>query len=149
MLAFVIRRFLGMAITLLCVVTFSFFMMKFAKGSPFSQERNVPVEVLQSLKAKYGLDKPVSQQYFDYLKNLLHGDLGLSIKYTGRTVNEIIAISLPKTMLIGSIAFVWALLFGVSAGLIAAAKQNSKWDHVLMSLSMFGISIPPLVSAPL
>lgn len=134
---------------MLFIVTFSFFMMKFAKGSPFTQERDVPIEVLQSLKAKYGLDKPMKDQYFDYLNNLIHGDLGLSIKYPSRTVNEIIAISLPKTMLIGFLAFVWALLIGVAAGLIAAAKQNSWWDYSVMSLSMLGISIPPLVSGPL
>lgn len=149
MLAFIIRRFVGMVVTLLVIVTFSFFMMKIAKGSPFSQERDVPVEVLQSLKAKYGLDKPVQQQYFDYLNNLIHGDLGLSIKYPNRTVNEIIAISLPKTMLIGGLALAWALLIGLVAGLIAAAKQNTKWDYGLMSLAMLGISIPPLVSGPL
>lgn len=124
-------------------------MMKIAKGSPFSQERDVPIEVLQSLKAKYGLDKPLKEQYFAYLNNLVHGDLGLSIKYPSRTVNEIIAISLPKTLIMGSLAFLIAVVFGVSAGLIASAKQNSFWDYSLMSLSMLGISIPPLVSGPL
>ncbi len=124
-------------------------MMKIAKGSPFSQERDVPIEVLQSLKAKYGLDKPVKEQYFAYLNNLVHGDLGLSIKYPSRTVNEIIAISLPKTLMMGSLAFLIAVVLGVSAGLIASAKQNSFWDYSLMSLSMLGISIPPLVSGPL
>lgn len=124
-------------------------MMKIAKGSPFSQERDVPIEVLQSLKAKYGLDKPVKEQYFAYLNNLVHGDLGLSIKYPSRTVNEIIAISLPKTLIMGSLAFLIAVVFGVSVGLIASAKQNSFWDYSLMSLSMLGISIPPLVSGPL
>lgn len=134
---------------MLVIVTFSFFMMKFAKGSPFSQERDVPIEVLQSLKAKYGLDKPMKDQYFDYLKNLIHGDLGLSIKYPSRTVNEIIAISLPKTMLVGFLAFTWALIVGIAAGLIASAKQNTWWDYSVMSISMLGISIPPLVSGPL
>lgn len=149
MFAFIVRRFLGMVVTMLCIVTFSFFMMKVAKGSPFSQERDVPIEVLQSLKAKYGLDKPVKEQYFAYLNNLLHGDLGLSIKYPSRTVNEIIGISLPKTMLVGFLAFIWALIVGVGAGLIASAKQNTWWDYSVMSLSMLGISIPPLVSGPL
>lgn len=149
MTSFVIRRLIGMIITIFCIVTFSFFMMKIAKGSPFSQERDVPIEVLQSLKAKYGLDKPLKEQYFAYLNNLVHGDLGLSIKYPSRTVNEIIAISLPKTLIMGSLAFLIAVVFGVSAGLIASAKQNSFWDYSLMSLSMLGISIPPLVSGPL
>jgi oligopeptide transport system permease protein len=149
MLAFILRRFVGMVITMLVIVTFSFFMMKVAKGSPFSQERDVPPEVLQALQAKYGLDKPLKNQYFDYLGNLLRGDLGLSIKYPSRTVNEIIAISLPKTMMIGGLALAWALLIGLTAGLIAAAKQNTWWDYTLMSISMLGISIPPLVSGPL
>lgn len=149
MLAFILRRFVGMVITMLVIVSFSFFMMKVAKGSPFSQERDVPVEVLQALQAKYGLDKPLKNQYFDYLGNLLRGDLGLSIKYPSRTVNEIIAISLPKTMMIGGLALAWALLIGLTAGLIAAAKQNTWWDYTLMSISMLGISIPPLVSGPL
>jgi oligopeptide transport system permease protein len=149
MFAFIVRRFLGMVITMFVIVTFSFFMMKIAKGSPFSQERDVPIEVLQSLKAKYGLDKPVMNQYFDYLNNLIHGDLGLSIKYPSRTVNEIISISLPKTLIIGGLSLVWALLIGLTAGLIAAAKQNTGWDYSLMSLSMLGISIPPLVSGPI
>lgn len=140
---------MGMVITMLCIVTFSFFMMKFAKGSPFTQERNVPIEVLQSLKEKYGLDKPVKEQYFAYLNNLAHGDLGLSIKYPSRTVNEIISISLPKTMLVGFLALAWAMFIGIAAGLIAAAKQNSWWDYSVMSLSMLGISIPPLVSGPI
>lgn len=149
MTAFVFRRFLGMLVTMFCIVTFSFFMMKFAKGSPFSQERSVPPEVLAALNAKYGLDKPVVDQYLNYLKNLSRGDLGLSIKYSGRTVNEIIAISLPKTMLMGGLAFLWALFLGVGSGLIAAAKQNSRWDYGLMSISMLGISVPPLVSGPI
>lgn len=138
-----------MVLTMFIIVTFSFFMMKHAKGSPFSQERDVPAEVLQALQAKYGLDKPELEQYLHYLNNLVHGDLGLSIKYPNRTVNEIIAISLPKTMIIGGLALAWALLIGLTAGLIAAAKQNTKWDYGLMSLSMLGISIPPLVSGPL
>ncbi len=138
-----------MVFTVFIIVTFSFFMMKVAKGSPFSQERDVPIEVLQTLKAKYGLDKPLMQQYTMYLNNLLHGNLGQSIKYPSRTVNEIIAISLPKTMMVGALAMVWALLLGVITGLIASAKQNSKWDYSFMSLAMFGISIPPLVSGPL
>ncbi|MEZ4845558.1 MAG: ABC transporter permease subunit [Bdellovibrionota bacterium] len=149
MLAFILRRFVGMVVTMFVIVTFSFFMMKVAKGSPFSQERDVPIEVLQALEAKYGLNKPLKNQYMDYIGNLLRGDLGLSIKYPSRTVNEIIAISLPKTMMIGGLALAWALLIGLTAGLIAAAKQNSWWDYSLMSVSMLGISIPPLVSGPI
>lgn len=138
-----------MVVTLLIIITISFFIQRFAPGSPFSQERDVPAEVLQALEAKYGLDKPLGEQYLQYLGNLLKGDLGLSIKYSNRTVNEIIKISLPKTMQIGFFALLWAVLVGLTAGLIAAVKQNSKWDYTLMTVSMLGISVPPLVSGPL
>jgi oligopeptide transport system permease protein len=138
-----------MLVTLLVIVTLSFFMMRSAPGSPFSAERDVPVEVLQALQAKYGFDKPLHEQYFQYLGNLAKGDLGLSIKYTNRTVNEIIKISLPKTMMIGGLALAFAICFGMGAGMIAAVFQNTKWDYSVMSLAMVGISVPALVSGPL
>lgn len=146
---FIAKRIFGMVATLLVIVTLSFFMMRSAPGSPFSSERDVPVEVLQQLQAKYGFDKPLHEQYFQYLGNLLKGDLGLSIKYSNRTVNEIIKISLPKTMLIGGLALAFAVIFGMGAGLIAAVFQNTKWDYSVMSLAMVGISVPALVSGPL
>jgi len=140
---------MGVVVTLFIIITVSFFIMRFAKGSPFSQERDVPVEVIEALKAKYGFDKPLGQQYTQYLKNIMRGDLGLSVKYSNRTVNEIIKISLPKTMQIGFLALLFALVLGLSAGMVAAVKQNTKWDYSVMSLAMFGISVPPLVSGPL
>lgn len=149
MLYFVTKRLIGVVVTLLIIITVSFFIMRFAKGSPFSSDRGVPPEVMQALEAKYGFDKPLHQQYFQYLGNLAKGDLGLSIKYSNRTVNEIIKISLPKTMQIGFLALLFALVLGLGAGMIAAVKQNTKWDYSVMSLAMFGISVPPLVSGPL
>jgi oligopeptide transport system permease protein len=149
MALFIAKRLVGMLVTLLVIVTLSFFMMRSAPGSPFSAERDVPVEVLQALQAKYGFDKPLHEQYFQYLGNLAKGDLGLSIKYTNRTVNEIIKISLPKTMMIGGLALAFAICFGMGAGMIAAVFQNTKWDYSVMSLAMVGISVPALVSGPL
>ncbi|MCB0272054.1 MAG: ABC transporter permease subunit [Bdellovibrionales bacterium] len=149
MLFFIAKRLVGVVITLFVIITLSFLIIRITPGSPFSQERDVPVEVLEALKAKYGFDKPLHKQYFQYIGNVVKGDLGLSIKYSNRTVNEIIKISLPKTMQIGFLALIWAILVGFVGGAIAAVKQNTKWDYGLMSIAMCGISIPPLVSGPL
>ncbi|MCB0327168.1 MAG: ABC transporter permease subunit [Bdellovibrionales bacterium] len=149
MLKFILGRSFGMVITLFVIIFVSFFVIRFAKGSPFSQEREVPPEVLQDLQARYGFDKPMSTQFYNYMKNIVRGDLGLSTKYPQRTVNEIIAISLPKTMVLGFFALLWAVIVGVTAGVIGAVKQNTKWDYSAMSLAMVGISLPSFVLGPI
>src|ERR1700712_5385014 len=98
MLAFVVRRMLGLIPTLLVIVILSFLVVRLAPGSPFSSERGIPPEVLVELNAKYGFDLPLHEQLLRYLKGLLHGDLGLSTKYPQRSVNEIIALGFPATL---------------------------------------------------
>ncbi|MEZ4705458.1 MAG: ABC transporter permease subunit [Bdellovibrionota bacterium] len=149
MLKFILRRSVGMVITLFVIIIVSFFVIRLAKGSPFSQEREVPPEVLKDLEARYGFDKPLPQQFYNYMNNIVHGDLGLSTKYPQRTVNEIIAISLPKTMVLGFFALLWAVIVGVTAGVVGAVRQNTKWDYSAMSLAMVGISLPSFVLGPL
>jgi oligopeptide transport system permease protein len=89
------------------------------------------------------------EQLLRYLASLAHGDLGLSTKYPQRTVNEIIADGFPATVLLGSMALVWALLVGITAGILGAVRQNSAWDYSLMTLAMLGISVPTFVLGPL
>lgn len=146
---FVIRRALGLIPTLLLIVTISFFVIRLAPGSPFADERAVAPEVLADLEAKYGFDKPLWTQYLLYLKNLLRGDLGLSTKYPQRTVNEIIALGFPVTLTLGAVALVWALLLGITAGIIGAVRQNTIWDYGAMTAAMIGISVPTFVLGPL
>lgn len=147
--AFVVRRLIGLVPTLLIIVTLSFFVIRLAPGSPFSSERAVPPEVLADLEAKYGFDKPLHEQYLQYLGNLVQGDLGLSTKYPARTVNEIIAVGFPATLLLGAFALIWALLIGIPAGIIGAVRQNTVWDHAAMGGAMVGISLPTFVLGPL
>jgi oligopeptide transport system permease protein len=123
--------------------------IRLAPGSPFASERGIPAEVLVDLKAKYGFDRPMHEQLLRYLASLAHGDLGLSTKYPQRTVNEIIADGFPATVLLGSMALVWALLVGITAGILGAVRQNSAWDYSLMTLAMLGISVPTFVLGPL
>jgi oligopeptide transport system permease protein len=149
MLSFVLRRLLGLFPTLIVIVIVSFLVIRLAPGSPFSTERGIPPEVMVELKAKYGFDRPMHEQLWRYLSGLAHGDLGLSTKYPQRTVNEIIADGFPATLLLGSVALVWALLLGIGAGIIGAVRQNTAWDYSLMTLAMLGISVPTFVLGPL
>lgn len=149
MFKFIAKRLLEAIPTLLVLITITFFMMRFAPGTPFSGERSLPPQVLANIEAKYGLDKPVFQQYLGYLGGLLQGDLGPSFKYKDYTVNELVAQALPVSATIGAIAFVFTLLVGVSVGTIAALKQNSWIDYTIMSTAMAGVVLPSFVLAPL
>ena len=148
MSAFILRRAFEVLVTLFLVVTVVFFLLRLAPGRPFDAERAAPPEVIAALEAKYALDAPLTDQYFGFLGGLLHGDLGPTFKYAGRTVNEIIADSLPVSMHLGSLAMIFALAFGVPLGIIGATRQNTPADTAAMSLAMIGISIPRFVLAP-
>lgn len=149
MAAFIIRRLLGFIPTLFIIAALSFCLIRFAPGSPFNSERAVAAEVTEALNAKYHFDEPIYTQFFIYVKNLLRGDLGLSTKYQQRTVNEIIARGLPVTLTLAGTALVWALLLGITAGIIGAVRQNTVWDYSAMTAAMIGISLPTFVLGPL
>ena len=146
---FILRRSIELVATMFIIITVSFFLIRLAPGSPFASEREVPEEVLEQMNARYGLDKPLTVQYFNYVKSLLQGDLGPSMKYPQRSVNEIIAIGFPVTLLVALVALSWALLIGVPAGIIGAIRQNTGWDYAAMAGAMVGISLPAFVLGPL
>lgn len=146
---YVLRRMLWMPLVLLVLVTTAYFLIRFAPGGPFSSERAVTPDILENLKAKYGLDLPVWKQYLRYVGNLLVGDLGLSTKFKDRTVNQIIATGIGPTALLGALATVLALSIGLTAGVIGAVKQNSVFDYASMSVATFGMSVPNYVTGPI
>jgi oligopeptide transport system permease protein len=148
--AFVLKRLLAIIPTLLAVATLVFVLVRFVPGGPFDADRQVPAEVVAQLEAKYHLDDPIHVQYLDFLGGLLtRGDLGPSFKYPNRTVNEIIAISLPVSMQLGVLATLLAILIGVPLGIIGAVRQNTWADTAAMSTAMLGVSIPRFVLAPI
>lgn len=149
MLKFILKRILIAIPTLLILITISFFLMRLAPGSPFTGERALSPEVLANIEAKYHLNEPIISQYFRYLGELFQGDLGPSFKYKDKTVNELIASSFPTSAKLGIIAFIIAFVVGVTNGVIAALKQNTLWDYILMTFSMTGVVIPNFVLAPL
>lgn len=149
MIRFIIRRVLEAIPTLLVLITISFFMMRLAPGSPFTGDRMLPPEVLANIEAQYNLNAPLYEQYFDYLKQLLHGDLGPSFRYRDHTVNELVATHFPTSAKLGIYAFILAVTLGTLAGVVAALKQNSFWDYLVMGFAMTGVVVPSFVVAPL
>ncbi|AMG04166.1 MULTISPECIES: oligopeptide ABC transporter permease OppB [Vibrio] len=148
MLKFIAKRIFEAIPTMLVLITISFFLMRYAPGNPFSSERPLPPEVMANINAKYGLDKPVSEQYLTYLTNIVQGDFGPSFKYKDYTVNELIASALPVSVKIGLAAFFFTVIMGVTVGTIAALKQNTWVDYTIMSTAMLGVVMPSFVLAP-
>ncbi len=148
MLKFIAKRIFEAIPTLLVLITISFFLMRFAPGNPFSSERPLPPEVMANINAKYGLDKPVLEQYTTYLTNILQGDFGPSFKYKDYSVNELISSALPVSAKVGFAAFIFTVIMGVGVGTIAALRQNTWVDYTIMSTAMLGVVMPSFVLAP-
>jgi oligopeptide transport system permease protein len=149
MLRFVTSRLLQSLLALYLIVTATFFMLRFVPGGPFSTEKAVPKEILRNLEAHYGLDRPLSRQYFDYLGRLVRGDLGPSFKYSTRTVNEILAEKLPVSLELGAWSLLVALLTGLPLGIVAALRRNTWVDHAATAAGTIGLSVPTFVIGPL
>jgi oligopeptide transport system permease protein len=120
-----------------------------APGNFYSSEKKLPPAVEANIKKKYGLDKPVIQQYGIMMWNIVRGDFGDSLKYEGQSVNEIIRRHFPYSATIGVLAYILALILGLAAGIVAALKQNSAFDYGSMSLAMLGLSVPNFVIGPI
>jgi oligopeptide transport system permease protein len=150
MIVFVLKR-LAIAIpTLLVLIVLSFILMKVAPGSPFTGEKNLPRDVLNNIYARYGLDKPVWQQLFEYVWNIVaHFDFGPSFKYKDRSVNDIIAQGFPVTLTYGFWAFLLASTVGIVLGAVAAVKQNSWADYLAVGVTIGAQVVPNFVLAPI
>ena len=142
MLRFIVSRLLQAIPVLLVVISVTFLLIHSAPGGPFSDEKAVPPEVARALEAQYNLDQPLWQQYTSYLCDVIRGDFGPSFKYSGRTVNELIAAGLPVTAELALYAMLVALFIGISAGVFAAIRPNTLQDYIPMSAAMLGICMP-------
>jgi oligopeptide transport system permease protein len=150
MLRFILRRLLITIPTILVVITITWGLIKLAPGNFYSGEKPLSPAVEQSIREKYGLDKPWYQQYARTMWTIIgHLDFGTSLRYEGQSVNTIIRRSLPVSATIGILAYLLAIVVGVTVGSIAALKQNSMWDYGSMALAMLGISIPNFVLGPI
>lgn len=149
MARFVLLRLLTAIPTLFLIITISFFLMRIAPGGPFNQERGLNPAVIENLNRVYKLDRPLWEQYLNYLGNLAQGDLGPSYTRPEFTVAEMFASGLPISIQIGGMALLLALVIGSALGVMAALNQNRALDYLVVATATAGSTIPSFVIAPL
>lgn len=149
MIGFILRRLLIIIPMALLVVSVTWGLIRLAPGNFYSDERALPPAIEENIKRKYGLDKPIYQQYLIMMGNVVRGDFGDSLKYQGQSVNEIIFRHLPYSATVGVLAYLLALFIGLAAGIIAALRQNSAFDYGSMATAMLGLSVPNFVLGPI
>jgi|SaaInlStandDraft_1057018.scaffolds.fasta_scaffold22570_2 oligopeptide transport system permease protein len=142
------KRVGTMVLTLFCLCTITFFLVRLAPGNPFESERHLDEVAEKALNARYGFDRSLPEQYFMYMGHLLRGDLGLSTKFQDRTINEIISSHLPVSIALGALSLFFAILLGVGSGIFAALYRGKGWDLLIMSLAVLGLSLPTFVIGP-
>ncbi|MGZ9811352.1 oligopeptide ABC transporter permease OppB [Pseudoroseicyclus sp. H15] len=150
MINYILRRLAIAVPTILILVIISFVLMFAAPGGPFNSERPLPPQTLANIEARYGLDQPYVVQIFNYIKNIvLHFDFGPSFKYKDLSVTEIIRQGFPVTLTYGFWSFVVAVVAGVSLGIAAAIRHNSKLDYAAVGVAIGASVLPNFVLAPI
>jgi len=146
-LSYLVKRLLMALLTIFLVIAITFFVMHAIPASPFSSEKAKSDAVIAALEAKYGFDKPVTVQFWNYLKNILHGDFGLSTGWIGNTVMDLISKGFAYSARIGFTAGVIALVLGVVLGSIAALRRDTFVDKLIQVLTTALVSMPSFVMA--
>lgn len=145
MVKYIAKR-IGLAIiTIWVVATITFFLMNMVPGGPFLSEKAISPQAQAALEAKYGLDKPLFEQYITYITDALHGDLGDSLKQRGRSVMSIISTKFPVSARVGGVSVIVSLLLGIPLGCIAAIKRGKFLDSFISVISTCGIAVPSFV----
>ena len=148
-MAYLVKRFLMAVLTVFLVVAITFFVMHAIPASPFNSEKAKSDATIAALEVKYGFDKPVPVQFVNYLKNILHGDFGLSTKWIGSTVAELISGALPYSARMGVCAASLAIVLGVILGALAALGRGGMLDKVIQVVTTALVSMPNFVIATL
>lgn len=142
---YLLKRIALAVLTVWVVITVTFFVMRAVPGGPFLGEKALSEEATAALQAKYGLDKPVLEQYFTYLKDIIRLDFGPSLKQRGRTVAEIIRQGLKVSAKLGLIAAAIATASGLLLGSAAALRRNKLTDKLIMVLTTAFVSMPSFI----
>ncbi|MDD7446334.1 MAG: ABC transporter permease [Clostridiales bacterium] len=146
---YILKRF-GMAVlTIFLVIAITFFVMHAIPASPFSSEKAKSDETIAALEAKYGFDKPVPVQFLNYLKNIARGDFGLSTKWIGSTVIDLIKGGFAYSAKLGLCAALMAIVTGVILGALAALKRGKALDKIIQVITTALVSMPSFVIATL
>ncbi len=146
-LSYLVKRLLMALLTIFLVIAITFFVMHAIPASPFSSEKAKSDAVIAALEAKYGFDKPVVVQFWNYLWNILHGDFGLSTGWIGNTVMDLIAGGFAYSARIGFTAGILALILGVVLGSLAALRRDTVTDKIIQVLTTALVSMPSFVMA--
>ena len=149
MLTYTLKRLLQGVVTVWFIATATFFAMHAVPGNPLTKEKAVSAEIWEALQQRYGLDKPLLEQYWIYLKNMAMGDFGVSYAQENRQVNDIIAEHFRVSATLGILAVVFAAFSGILWGALTAMYRNRAPDIVIVFLVILGISVPGFVFAAL
>ncbi|MCT4662372.1 MAG: ABC transporter permease [Tissierellales bacterium] len=149
MLRYILKRVVSMFVTLWVVITVTFFLMHSIPGDPFTNEKKIPEEIMANLKHKYGLDQPLIVQYGKYLQNLTKLDLGISLKYKNRSVNDMISEGFPESAKLGMSASLFGITMGILLGIIASLNHKGFWDYFVIFIAIVGVSVPNFVFSSL
>ena len=142
-----IRRVLWIIPVLFAVSLITFVLMHAVQGGPWDREKRLPAAVVQRLNEKYGLDRPLYEQYARWIGGILQGDLGPSYRYPDRSVNDIIGAGIMTTVQLGIMAFLLAVIVGIPLGIFAALGHNRGPDYLSTGISVIGIATPSFVLA--
>jgi oligopeptide transport system permease protein len=146
---FFAKRLLEALTTLFVIASMTFLLLRVLPGGPFDSEKALPEEIKASIEARYGLDKPLLEQYTSYLAGLVKGDWGESYKYLGRSVTDIILETLPVSAELGLYSLLLALMIGIPLGVLAASKHNTSFDTLAMLVAISGVALPSFVVGPI
>jgi oligopeptide transport system permease protein len=147
MIRYLINKLFYMLVSLFVLISATFFLMKAIPGNPFQSEKKVPPEIMARLYAQYGLDKPLHEQYLKYLGNIIHGDLGISMKHLNQDVSDLIFKTFSASLKLGIVAIIVSVIVGVLLGMLAALYHRKLIDNVAMVLAVLGIAVPSFVLA--
>lgn len=144
---YILKRLILAIVTIFLIITITFFSMHAIPGGPFLSEKSPSAEVTAALEAKYGLDKPLGEQFVEYLKGVMRFDFGPSIKQRGRMVSDIIKEGFKVSMKIGAVAAAIAITIGLVFGSLAAVFHNKFLDKLIMVLSTAFVAMPSFIVA--
>jgi peptide/nickel transport system permease protein len=148
MVAYIVGRLSGLVVVLLIVSIVAFVLMHSVPGGPFDETNSpLPPAGKENILHKYGLDRPLYEQYLLYMWNAVHGDFGISFQSPTETVGELIGRTWPTSIALGAMAIVVALSTGLTFGIVAAVKQNTWIDYVVTFISTLGLTVPNFVIA--
>lgn len=144
MLRYVFKRFIVSLVTIWILTTIVFFLIRMLPGDPFTSDKTSP-QIRESMMRYYGLDKPLHVQYAMYIKNLLKGEMGYSLKSKNRTVNQVIMNAFPNSAELGIRALLFAIPMGILLGIVSALNHNKVWDYGSMIIAVIGVSVPSFI----